>query len=83
MIQGSNSSLPKNYLKSDLKKTFEIFGREKVYAKHLEILEDAKIKEKLLEDIGMSKVFSILVDKVHDMATSIGLLSTTPETIKL
>lgn len=36
----------------------------------------------LIEDIGMSKVFSILVSKLQDMATSIGLLTAKPETIK-
>ena len=36
----------------------------------------------LIEDIGMSKVFSILVSKLQDMCTSIGLLTAKPETIK-
>jgi len=75
--------MPKMYLKADEKKKFEIFTREKLFYKHLELLEDTKVNEMLLEDIGMSKVFSILVSKMLDMANSIGLLSAKPETIKL
>ena len=74
--------MPKMYLKAEDKKKFDIFTREKLFYKQLQILEDAKVREMLLEDIGMSKVFSILVSKMQDMANSIGLLSAKPDTIK-
>jgi len=79
---GSNPGYPKMYFNSDIRKKVEIFASEQVYGKHYEILTKHKVKEKLAEDVTISKVLSILAFNLFEIVNATGLLKGKPEIIK-
>ena len=52
-----------------------------MYAQHLDLLSSCKLNERAAEDVGMSKVFSIVASSTNELAGSIGLLASSPDVI--
>ncbi len=73
--------LPKPYLNANASQKLKLLIDKQFHKPIIQFLEHNEIKSKILEDIEMSKVFSMVVFQYNDIMESIGLTKSTNDLI--
>lgn len=71
---GNSKELPRAWMSEDAHKSYEQLQKNDYFKAQMDQLQTEGIIEKILEDIEMSKAFSVIVDSLLDVLDSVGLL---------